>query len=257
MSGQSGAGVALLVGRVDRDVGRRVVGGVRKRVDAAFGRTGVNETAIVVLGAVPNGLREGVAPACCWTVHAFWMRGIDAAPETETLVLGGDRRCLWTHPHPVEAVRLHVLGAARQSAPYCCLVWCRVLIALVGGESGIGASAASAPAGHRANHAANADDQRCGRGEMREPHRLIVTRAVRQYGRSFFKKATPADIRRLAGVDKPAASSAPAAASSATNVARWTHVTLAPGVVLLVRDDASDAATKIAGVFEAAFGAAK
>ncbi len=69
--------------------------------------------------------------------------------------------------------------------------------------------------------------------------------------RSFFKTATPADIRRVAGVDTPVA---PGAAPATSNVARWTHVDLAPGVVLMVRDDASDAASKIAAVFKAAFG---
>jgi DNA-binding transcriptional MerR regulator len=91
--------------------------------------------------------------------------------------------------------------------------------------------------------------------------RAIRALRKRNYGisgiRSFFKKATPADIRKVAGVGAPATPSAPAAASGGTNVARWTHVTLAPGVVLLVRDDASDAATKIAAVFKAAFGGAK
>ncbi len=88
---------------------------------------------------------------------------------------------------------------------------------------------------------------------------LLAIRALlkKNYGisgiRGTFKRSTPAQIRKLAGLEPPAAA---VAAAPVSNVARWTHVTLAPGVVLLVRDDASDSATKIAAVFKAAFGAA-
>jgi len=92
---------------------------------------------------------------------------------------------------------------------------------------------------------------------------LLAIRALSADGlgivgiRSFFKKATPADIRRAAGVAAAAAPTASAAPPAAASVAHWTHVTLAPGVMLLVRDDASDAATKVAAAFQSAFAASK